>query len=1146
MKLFSKYRIRGLVCSGLAIGLCFSVAQAETCEKWVAKAVSVQGTVEVKRTGDTQWQPVKLNDTYCTGDVIRVQKRSRADIVLVNQPVLHLDQNTIITLGGLKDERRSLIELAKGAAHFFSRVARGLEVHTAFVNAGVEGTEFYIRVDEEKAELSIFEGKVLASNKEGTLAITGGQSAVVEADKAPEARVVVRPRDAVQWALYYPPVVSYRPDEFQAEDWQGMVKKSLDAYWKGDLAGAFTAIEGAPADVKDPRFFAYRASLLLTVGRVDEASADIDRALSLDPQSSNAFALQSIIALTQNEKEKALALARKAVEIEPQSATARVALSYAEQAHFDLEGALTSLKDAVKLDPQNALAWARLSELWLSFGQRNEALKAAQKAVALNPDLSKTQTVLGFAYLTQIKTNQSQVAFTRAIALDNADPLPRLGLGLSKIREGNLDEGGREIEIAASLDPNNSLIRSYLGKTFFEEKRDKQASEELGIAKQLDQKDPTSFFYDAIMKQQTNQPVGALHDDQTAIELNDNRAIYRSKLLLDADLAARSASLARIYSDLGFQQLALNEGWKSENADPADFSGHRFLADTYSALPRHEIARVSELLQSQLLQPLNITPIQPHLAESNQFIVSGAGPSDLSSNEFNPLFNRDRIALQASGIVGSNSTSGEEVSAAGIYKNVSISAGQFHFKTDGFRDNDDITDTIYNAFAQVSLSPDTSVQAEYRHRKTDKGDPTLRFLPDDFYPNQRNHDETSLGRFGFHHAFSPGSDLIGTIMYQDRENTLDDIPFPDTSLDKKTNERAYGGELQDLLRLSSMKFVTGAGYFRTYGEIVSNMTAYLFLPNPDPTQPPSLVPMSVTSSLDINIKHNNFYVYSYLEALKNVTFTVGGSYDFVTDSTIENKSQFNPKLGLTWNPLPDTTVRAAYFRVLKRTLITNQTLEPTQVAGFNQFFDDLVSADAWKRGIAVDQKFSKYIYGGAEYSTRRLDVPIPDLINGSNFAMNAVWDEQFGRGYLYWTPANWVAISGEYQYERFERPEQFLDVDRVKNVTTQRVPIGINLYHSSGLSLMMKGTYYKQKGEFQPQGMAGYDPVTGSPLFVSGSDYFWLADAALSYRLPARYGLVTVGAKNLFNKTFQYTDMDPVSPTIQPKRFLYARATVAF
>ena len=67
------------------------------------------------------------------------------------------------------------------------------------------------------------------------------------------------------------------------------------------------------------------------------------------------------------------------------------------------------------------------------------------------------------------------------------------------------------------------------------------------------------------------------------------------------------------------------EGWKSVNTDRSNFSAHRFLADSYAVLPRHEIARVSELLQSQLLQPINITPVQPPLAEGNLQILSGAG-----------------------------------------------------------------------------------------------------------------------------------------------------------------------------------------------------------------------------------------------------------------------------------------------------------------------------------------------------------------------------------------------------------------------------------------------------------------------------------------------------------------------------------------
>jgi hypothetical protein len=52
-----------------------------------SRAVSVQGTVEVRRVGQTQWQPVKLNDTFSPGDSIRVQERSRADVALLDQSV---------------------------------------------------------------------------------------------------------------------------------------------------------------------------------------------------------------------------------------------------------------------------------------------------------------------------------------------------------------------------------------------------------------------------------------------------------------------------------------------------------------------------------------------------------------------------------------------------------------------------------------------------------------------------------------------------------------------------------------------------------------------------------------------------------------------------------------------------------------------------------------------------------------------------------------------------------------------------------------------------------------------------------------------------------------------------------------------------
>jgi tetratricopeptide (TPR) repeat protein len=704
--------------------------------------------------------------------MIRTLERSRAAIILSNEASLRLDQTTTLTITLSKEKNTSLVDLLRGAVHFFSRIHWGLKVTTPFVNGFVEGTEFYARVESDHTFLSIFEGRVAAMNEKGSLSLSKGQSALARAGQAPVLRMVAQPRDAVQWALYYPPLLDYHPIDFPGGSkggWQAMVRNSLEFYWKGEVSRAFSSLEQIQDDIRDPRFFIYRTGLLLRVGRLDEAGLTIQKAAKLDPGNSDVFSLESIIATATSQKHQAFSLAKKAAELDPESSLARVALSYAQQSLFDLQGALTSLQDAVDLDSENALAWARLAEIFLSFGNLEKALEAARKAVALNPSLERAQTVLGFAYLAQIKTREANQAFTQAIALESSAPLPRLGLGLAIIRQGKVTEGRGEIEVAASLDPGNALIRSYLGKAYFEEKRDPLARNQFALAKALDPEDPTPWYYDAIFKQTVNRPVEALQDLQTSIELNDNRAVYRSRLLLDEDLAARSASLSRIYYDLRFQQLALVEGYKSLNTDPSNYSAHRFLADSYSVLPRHEIARVSEHLQSQLLQPINIHPVSPELSEDSPYIMEGAGPETASFNEFSQLFNRNRISLHASGVGAGNSTWGEELIASGVWDKLSFSLGQYHYETDGFRENNDQDQNSYNAFAQVSLSFQNSLQAEYRKKDMDNGDLPLRFDPDLYFSTLRENEQIEMMRLGYHHAFSPQSRFIASLIRQDKE-----------------------------------------------------------------------------------------------------------------------------------------------------------------------------------------------------------------------------------------------------------------------------------------------------------------------------------------------------------------------------------------
>jgi len=207
------------------------------------------------------------------------------------------------------------------------------------------------------------------------------------------------------------------------------------------------------------------------------------------------------------------------------------------------------------------------------------------------------------------------------------------------------------------------------------------------------------------------------------------------------------------------------------------------------------------------------------------------------------------------------------------------------------------------------------------------------------------------------------------------------------------------------------------------------------------------------------------------------------------------------------------------------------------VAGFNQFFDDPDGSKTWVYGAAVDQKFFTNLYGGAEFSKRDLETPyfIQPVVPGPYERQTDDWDEYVGRSYLYWSPYKWFALRGEYLYENFRRDNA---VDGIKEVKSHRVPLGINFFHPSGLSAGLKATYYNQKGDFERQ-----DAPLGE--YTSGSDDFWLVDAAINYRLPKRYGFITLGATNLFDRSFNFVDTDIQNPMIQPARFVFCRITLA-
>jgi tetratricopeptide (TPR) repeat protein len=1121
----------------LALASVVGAKGAESCVPLVGELVSVEGHVEIRRGDAADWQKAQLGDALCQRDSVHVGAKSRAAVALINDTILRLDQSTTINLVEVTrdPEERSFIDLVLGAFQSFSRSPRTLGVNTPYLNATIEGTEFALRVEEKRSYLTVLEGRVAAANEYGKVQVAAGQTVAAEPGRAPTPYVLVQPRDSVQWALYYPPVLAVvggQPrQDISALD--PSLAEALARAERRDVQGALAALDRIPEQERDAQYLVYRAALLLNVGQAAEARADVDRALALEPNGL-AYALRAVINVVQNRKQDALADAERAVQSNPKDTAPKIAFSYAQQADFRLEAARDTLLLATADQPEDALAWARLSELWLMLGYRDRAREAAARAAALAPNLARVQVVRGFAALVEFRTGEAKDAFTRAVALDPADPLPRLGRGLALIHEGALERGRREIEVAVGLDSGNALLRAYLGKAYFEEKRDPLDADQFAIAKDLDPLDPTAYLYDAIRKQSENEPIAALRDLRASIARNDNRAIYRGRQLLDQDRAARGTSLARIYDDLGFQQQGVNEATNSLSLDPSNAAAHRFLSDNYQGIRRREISRVSELLQAQMLQDVNINPVQPSISETNLNIITRGGPTDTGFSEFTPLFERNDIQFNATGFGGNNDTFGGEGVVSALYDGLSISGGGYHYETDGWRTNNDLNHDIYELYTQYAVTPELNVQLEYRRRETEFGDLEFDFDPDDVAPNIKNEFDQDLARVGVRYSPTPNSDLLLSYIYTHRDGSIrsvdpGEIILPgEFVLDQPLRDQDSNQvDAQYIFRADRFNVLAGFAYANVDADEEVNFFFDIF----DPLFP-DFAPFS-DLQVPLNVDDYRGYVYANINIPDPVTWTLGLNYtDYnedrhlrgtvsdgivieEVDSELSNDvSRFNPKVGVQWNITPDVQVRAAYIETVKQALAANRTLEPTQVAGFNQLFDDANGTKSHRYGFGVDWQVTPDIAIGGEVTWRDIKEPLIDLTQNQIVKDHA--EEQLHQAYVYWTPFDELAFRAGFAYDKYEKVSDDISVQiRSQDpleVETYSVPVGLTYFHPSGFFAAAGATFVDQDVER----LADFEN--------QGHDSFFVVDLGIGYRFPDRIGIASFQVQNLLDEGMEFQD----------------------
>jgi tetratricopeptide (TPR) repeat protein len=1102
-------------------------AEEAKADAGLGRVASVQNQVETNpATGN--YAPSLLNQALFERYRVRTGPSSRAGILYADQTLQRLNEKSEVEIQAPAGEKPGLISLLFGTHYFSSRAPKQFKrIETPAVTAAIRGTEFVVEVDQDTTtKITMIEGVVEASNQYGNLTVQSGEQAYVEPGKAPVKRIVVRPLDAVAWALYYPPILG------------------------GNDAKRLQALGPDGADLA-------RAAEFLSAGQVSQARLLIEAVREKHPRDPVALALASVIAVTQGDKKEALRLAEEATAADPHSAAAALALSFAAQASFDIAKALDMAEKAAKEDPESSVALARAAELRMAEGDLEGAEQAAEHAVARTPDESRALAVLGFARLAQFRTGAALPFFEKAVAADPTSSLARLGLGLARIRSGKLVEGREEIQTAVLLDPDDSLLRSYLGKAYYEEKRPDEAAKELAAAKRLDPNDPTPYLYNAILEQNENRPAEALMDLRGSITRNDMRAVYRSKLLLDQDRAVRGADLARIYNDLGFNQLGLVTARRSADQDQANYSSHLFLSGNYRSLPQFAPAFFSEVLQSRIYQPVSVNAARPDVVNEG-----------VSFNEYTALFDRPRARAFGGATYGRTKTDLDILVPADQLDDSDIRNGNFtgtlngdHYaaalgyskiNNDGYRDNNDQAVANYRGFFEFAPTYRDSFQVNALVGRQNTGDLPLRFDTRVITSEHLTSELRNIG-FGYHRVFSPGSDFVVSVIdNRTKQTSTFTDPFSFTKTEGEAVLEGRQAEVQHVFRREKITRILGAGGYR--GTVILR-----------PLSPPG-------SDLEDEDRFANAYGYLNVRPSRWFEATLGLAHEDVVSPTglltprdfqigqakLEfTDSRFSPKIGVSFYPHPGTVLRAAYYERLNPAIGRIQTLEPTQVAGFNQLFSEPGGTLSRNYGVGVDQEFGSHLFGGVSAQRRRLSIPeafcdTPDPFFGcfdffsGTLPATHIEDREshddYATAYLNAVLGKRLAFSVDYLYQRRK-----FDVTMVNNnlvgfapafedrIETQRVRPQLRWFLPNGLFASATGTYYDQEVDQRD----AFDPAFATPdlcdVIDGCSNRFWIVDLGVGYKLPRRLGSIVIEGRNVGNREFEFFERS-LEDTIIPAR----------
>jgi tetratricopeptide (TPR) repeat protein len=336
-----------------------------------------------------------------------------------------------------------------------------------------------------------------------------------------------------------------------------------------------------------------KGMLLEDSGRISEAGAAFEEALTLAPNDADLLLEVGKYKLTAGQKEEALKLLQHCLRILPSDGDAQYYIAQAYHLTGQDDLALRAIRLSLKAEPDNASVWQKYGELlcvrgeceaglrWLLKAQGSDAklpqidydvavtdlklmdlagsAQYAARAVESRPNDVPALQLLATADVKLAKWQEAKHAFERVLTFKTDDVDSLFGLGQCELELKNYPAAVDRLQLVLKLAPTRLLAHYYLSRAYVGMGKTSEAQHEAALH-QLMMEQMT--FVRAVEREGSESPIQAPayqllaeHREEDALQLYRKRFKGTSATLADAYVFVGKLYLARGEKEDGLRCL---------------------------------------------------------------------------------------------------------------------------------------------------------------------------------------------------------------------------------------------------------------------------------------------------------------------------------------------------------------------------------------------------------------------------------------------------------------------------------------------------------------------------------------------------------------------------------------------------------------